>query len=382
MTEIRQIVAAREDRTGDQMPLRQAEARTRSDAAGFLARAFKEGVAPGEAGGMLFLSASTIREWRRRRDEERLEAARLGRPPRPCSAEEEAEIKRLLWVVGPCGSVDYVREQFPEVPRAAVEEIVRSFKRDLEDKRKAALLICNWTKPGAVWAADWTAPDFPIDGGRYPKVLAVRDLASGEILLAMSAERSSAKVAAFAIGCLFAVHGAPLVLKTDNGPEFTADEFRAFLRGHRVTHLLSPEYYPEYNGAIEAGIGALKTRTMYHAARHGRIGCWTCDDVEAGRLQANETSRPQGPWGPSPESSWRSRERIGNEERQRFIELVEQERRERLSRESNSGSLGAQEKKAIARRAIASALAKSGCLTMKRRGVSPVITHAISSNIM
>jgi transposase InsO family protein len=381
MTEIRGIVAARDDRTGGQMPLREAEAKARSDAARFVARAVAETVGPGEASGMLFLSESTTREWKRRWDEETLEAARLGRPPRLYAPETVADIKRLMWVVGPCGSVDYVREQFPEMPRVVIEDIVRSFKRDLEDKRKAALLMCTWTKPGAVWAADWTEPDAPIDGGRYPKVLVVRDLASGDILLALPVERTSGQIAAFAMGCLFETHGAPLVLKTDNGPEFIEQDFVAFLKTHGVTHLLSPEYYPEYNGAVEAGNGALKARTMYHAARNGRLGFWTCDDVEAGRLQANETTRPRGAWGPSPEASWRSRERIGDEERRGFLDLVEKEKAERLAKEPDAGSLDAKEKKAMARRAIASALAKRGCLTIKRRGVSPAITHAISTDI-
>lgn len=381
MTEIREIIAVRDDRAGGQMPLREAETKARSDAARFVARAGDEGVGPGDASGMLFLSESTTRKWKRRWDEETLEAARLGRPPRLCAPETVADIKRLLWIVGPCGSVDYVREQFSKVPRTVVEDIVRSFKRDLEDRRKAALLMCTWTKPGTVWAADWTEPDFPIDGGRYPKVLVVRDLASGNILLALPVERTSGKLATFAMGCLFETHGAPLVLKTDNGPEFIEEGFVAFLLEHKVTHLLSPEYYPEYNGAIEAGIGSLKTRAMYHAARNGRLGCWTCDDVEAGRLQANETVRPKGPWGPSPESSWRSRERIDDEERRVFLDLVDQETKERLAKKEDAEPLGAKEKKAMVRRAIASALAKRGCLTMKRRGVSPAITHAISTDI-
>jgi len=36
-------------------------------------------------------------------------------------------------------------------------------------------------------------------------------------------------------------------------------------------------------------------------------GTWTCEDVEAARLQANETARPQRLHGPTPEEVWRQR---------------------------------------------------------------------------
>lgn len=382
MSEIRGIVAAREDRTGGQMPLRAAEAKARGDAVRFLARADAEGMGQSEACRMLLVREATAREWRRKWEEQRLEATRLGRPPRSCPQEIAADVKRLLWLVGPCGSVEYVREKFPELPRAVIEDVVRAFKKDLGDARKAALLACTWTKPGSVWAADWTAPDFPLDGGRYPQALVVRDLASGCILLAFPAEKTSAALAAFVLDCLFALYGPPLVLKTDNGPEFIAAELRDLLRERGVTHLLSPEYYPAYNGAIEAGIGALKTRAMYCAARNGRVGFWTCDDLEAGRLQANETARPKGAWGPSPEDSWGSRGRITDDERRRFRDLVDAETEERLAKRDDSEELGTKERKAMARLAIASALAKCECLTIKRRRVSPAITHAISTDIM
>lgn len=47
-----------------------------------------------------------------------------------------------------------------------------------------------------------------------------------------------------------------------------------------VTLLLSPPFFPSYNGAIEAGIGSLKTRAHLEAARHGHSCEWNCDDLE------------------------------------------------------------------------------------------------------
>jgi hypothetical protein len=58
-----------------------------------------------------------------------------------------------------------------------------------------------------------------------------------------------------------------------------------------------------YNGAIEAGIGSLKTRTERQALWAGRPGPWTWQDVEAARQEANATARPHGAYGPTPEQS-------------------------------------------------------------------------------
>jgi hypothetical protein len=50
-------------------------------------------------------------------------------------------------------------------------------------------------------------------------------------------------------------------LKSDN--EFDADFFAACLQRHKAFQLLSPPQFPRYNGAAEAGIGSLKTRTFF-----------------------------------------------------------------------------------------------------------------------
>ena len=67
---------------------------------------------------------------------------------------------------------------------------------------------------------------------------------------------------------VFAEHGPPLVLKSDNGSHFTGGNFPDLLAAHRVEHLLSPPYWPRYNGAVEAGIHALKDRyVLVHGER-------------------------------------------------------------------------------------------------------------------
>ena len=95
-----------------------------------------------------------------------------------------------------------------------------------------------------------------------------------------------------------------------------------------MENLFSPPYVPEYNGAIEAGIGSLKTRTDQHAARQNRLGQWSYDDVAAAQAEANSTARPRGLSGPTPDESWATRQRLTPEERTLFRATVNRLRQE------------------------------------------------------
>ena len=140
-----------------------------------------------------------------------------------------------------------------------------------------------------------------------------------------------------------------------------------------MIHLLSPAYYPKYNGAIEAGIGSLKTHTWYEAARRNRVGYWTCDDVEAGRLKANETSRPSGPNGPSPDRMWRDRKQIDVDEWDSFRETLSQER----AKVEQMADLNERDLKSEERRAITRTLVKCGYVKITRKAITTGIIHAI-----
>ncbi len=99
-------------------------------------------------------------------------------------------------------------------------------------------------------------------------------------------------VTAGALAGLFAAYGAPLVLKCDNGSAFTGTAVRELLAAHGVELLVSPPYWPRYNGSVEAGIGSLKDRTEAHAGRLGHAGYWTWDDTAAALAEANTLARP------------------------------------------------------------------------------------------
>jgi len=230
---------------------------------------------------------------------------------------------------------------------------------------------------GAVWAIDFSEAPCLIDG-IYPNLLAVRDLASHQQLLWLPTFDMTAQTTIDALAMLFTLHGAPLVLKADNGSAFRADATQHFLSRWNTNMLFSPPHTPVYNGSIEAGIGSLKTRTERYASRAGHPGYWTCTDVAAAQTEANATARPQGETGPTPNQLWQTRRPISPEERRLFQETVLRHREE-LNR---SEDLSATEDRRMQREAIRRALVEHGILLLSRRRIPLPITTQKTANIM
>jgi transposase InsO family protein len=206
---------------------------------------------------------------------------------------------------------------FPCLPRAELQDLLRRYRRVWVARHHQVLPVLHWQQPGTVWAIDYAEPPQPLEEG-FTDLLAVRDLASGLQLLWLPVAEPTAATTVTALEMLFALYGAPMVLKLDNGAPFVAAVTQELLAAWQVVALYSPPGLPAYNGAIEAGIGALKVRTHYQAARQGRPGEWTCADAEAARQQANQLGRPWGAQGPTPAQRWAQRQPLTAAERAAF----------------------------------------------------------------
>ena len=58
--------------------------------------------------------------------------------------------------------------------------------------------------------------------------------------------------------CIFAVHGIPVQLLTDNGKQYSSKEFRDFRESYGIEHLTSSPNYPQANGPSERMVQTLK----------------------------------------------------------------------------------------------------------------------------
>jgi transposase InsO family protein len=253
--------------------------------------------------------------------------------------------------------------------RAALAYILGRYRRVWRRLHVQTFRVLHGSEVGRVWAIDCHGPRPPVDG-LYPYVLAVRDLASGCMLAWQALPNLTEEVTRAALARLFARHGAPLILKMDNGSAFRADAFQLFLQTSAVIPLYSPPSCPGYNGAIEAAIGSLKKRTEEQAHAHGRSGQWALADLGAAQTAAN-ASHPRRLNGRTPASVWESRRPIDPLERIVF-ELTVQRLRFQVRTELKIDPeefLDPWRASAVDRHAIERALVEHGHLLLTRRRI-------------
>jgi len=306
-----------------------------------------------------------------------------GRPTMRSPRAQRQAVLEVLDELGPATSVATLRDGFPAMARAELDDLLRRYRRVWQQRHQHAPHVLHWQLPGAVWALDFAEAPVPIDG-RYPYLLAVRDLASHQQLAWWPVPAPTAAETILLLRALFATHGPPLVLKTDNGSAFLAEALREELVPLEVRLLFSPPQTPRYNGAIEAGIGSLKTRTERHASRAGHPTLWTLDDVAHAQEEANATARPQGERGATPHALWSGRRRLTSADRRLFAATVRCQREEVNAQEgvAEEASLSAQEERRLQRAAIRRALVERGILRFTRRRIPLPITSTKSANIM
>ena len=215
-----------------------------------------------------------------------------GRPCKQSSPSQRQEVLDWLDREGCHLGSPALRAAFPSLPRCELLELQRLWRMAYRAAHRVTMPRLTWHQPGSVWAMDHTHPPEPIDG-IYPSILCVRDLASGMQLAWQPVPDETAGTTITVVESLFAAHGLPLVVKSDNGSAFKDQGFTDLLKQHRVVPLLSPPRTPRYNGSCEATNRHGKVRTDHFAQRnHG--GRWTTAAFEAARRQANELLRPKG----------------------------------------------------------------------------------------
>lgn len=277
-------------------------------------------------------------------------------------------VRDLVDLFGPDIGVPTLRDHCPSVPRRLLEETLHRVRADWHKKSPAKRLRClRWNSPGSIWAIDYTDAPGPIDGV-YPYACVVRDITTGFIITARPVVHADSDTTIAVLQDCFQRHEPPLVLKSDNGSHFTEFRVRLLLHHHRVSLLLSPPRTPRYNGACEAGIGAIKSRCEHLAQADGNGPAWTSNHLEAARLWSN--SRPSSPTGLTPQQLFAARRPICPDQRSRFLRAVDQAKA-RLSLTIQQPITA----DALTRIATAETLTSLGYLTIRSRPVPQPISE-------
>ena len=83
---------------------------------------------------------------------------------------------------------------------------------------------------------------------RYPEVIQLRSTTSGSVVEALKA--------------IFARHGIPETVVSDNGPQYASEEFAKFAAEYSFSHITSSPHFPQSNGHMERSVQTVKNLLM------------------------------------------------------------------------------------------------------------------------
>lgn len=179
----------------------------------------------------------------------------------------------------PSWGLPSLRRHIPGLPKNSTAAFIHRVKRVRGCRRRRNWCVLQWLMPGAAWAIDGTLFDQPVgENGR--RALVVVEMHSKKTLCVDSVpgERASAVIAC--LQRLIAKHGAPLVLKADNGSAFIAKCLARVCRHHGITLMHSPVRRPRWNGSCEVSGRWAKRRAVAAASLRGSPGVLCQADLD------------------------------------------------------------------------------------------------------
>jgi hypothetical protein len=335
-----------------------------------------------EVAASLGLEPRTLRLWESQERRDGLRPVARGRPLKRSSVEARNQCLGLIAQHGPLIGVEMLGRLCPGMARGEIRDLLWRYREHYLFEHELRYESLQWQGPGRVWAMDHTEPPSPVDGTQEA-VLSVRDLASGAQILWQAEPGPRAPETVRDLERCFELHGAPLVLKCDNGPAFNSEELRAVCAKWGVELLWSPPYTPRYNGAVESGIRWLKERTEHVALSRGRPGQWTAEDLELARALTNQLPRKARMHAAARGEVFQSRTPITQEERAVLRARLQEERTaERRSRGIGEEVVLKRHREAsITRHAMRRALVALGILSITERRVAPTLKRLRAAKI-
>jgi hypothetical protein len=137
-----------------------------------------------------------------------------------------------------------------------IEQLVRNC-RDCQEVRsmppRASLHPWEWpTKPWLRLHIDFAGP---VDG----KMLMIIIDAHSKFIEVFPMRTITASATILKLRQLFATHGLPVILVSDNGPTFSSQDFAEFCNNNGIKHVKSSPYHPSSNGQVERAVQIVKS---------------------------------------------------------------------------------------------------------------------------
>ena len=154
------------------------------------------------------------------------------------------------------GATALYRQYQTQISRRELAILIATVRRALAQQHQAALCHITWQVPGLVWSLDDT--ELARSPHQVLRLHQVQELASRYKFRPWVGERILGETVAEHLEQLFRQHGAPLVLKRDNGGNLNQHAVDVVLARYLVVPLNSPRQYPPYNGGMERAVREVK----------------------------------------------------------------------------------------------------------------------------
>ncbi|KAJ8873519.1 hypothetical protein PR048_024337 [Dryococelus australis] len=128
--------------------------------------------------------------------------------------------------------------------------------------RKVALQ--QWPWPARKWQR--VHVDFAMTSGR--DLLIVMDAHSKWVDVFVMHSTTAIEVMIAKLRTLFSSYRLPEIIFSDNGPQFTSEDFRAFMMRNGIRHMLTPPYHPQSNEMAERVVQDVKKGLLKCVAGH------------------------------------------------------------------------------------------------------------------
>lgn len=121
---------------------------------------------------------------------------------------------------------------------------------------QSSTTLINTCFSNHVWAIDFTF--IALENAKRIKVISLEDTFSKKTLLTFSDYSITSDKVIELLQQAITLFGKPVILRSDNGPEFISKTLNIYLTQERIKHEFIPKGKPYYNGFMERFMGSLK----------------------------------------------------------------------------------------------------------------------------
>ena len=114
-----------------------------------------------EVAELLQLTPRTLRQWEYTCRPDKLTLVPLGRPTARAPVSARQQVLRFLKDHGPGTGVPTLQEQFPDLARAELTDLLQRYRQVLEARYGQSTRVLHWLVVGRVWALDFAEPSLP-----------------------------------------------------------------------------------------------------------------------------------------------------------------------------------------------------------------------------